>query len=153
MLYGLSGSCKSLAVIPINAISSARHHIADAGFIARATCTAALALVAMFVHTPAHAAGSDEPALNPAPSQGYEFTVTLADAPGPFNVVTAGAQYHAENYLRCGKIIRLAGTISRVTSHQEIKLTKYPRRPIEASSTPTNSLMKAITGATFVAGS
>ncbi|QYM73213.1 hypothetical protein K1X45_01830 [Pseudochrobactrum sp. Wa41.01b-1] len=113
-----------MAVISINAISSARHHIADAGFIVRVTYAAALALVAVSVVTPAQAAGSDQPALNPAPSQGYEFTVTLAEAPGPFKVVTAGAQYDAENYARCGKLIPLAGTISRATSHQEIKLTK-----------------------------
>ena len=117
---------ENLAVNPINAISSTRHHIVDTRSSVRAACTTALAMVAMSVFTPTQAADSNQPLrkLNPAPSQGYEFTVTLADAPGPFTVIAAGAQYDAKNYSRCGKIIRLAGVIPRVSSFEEIKLTK-----------------------------
>lgn len=42
-------------------------------------------------------AGSAKAHLNPHPKERYELTFTIHDAPGPFDSVTAGAQYEVGN--------------------------------------------------------
>lgn len=58
------------------------------------------------------------------PMQGYRIHMTIHDAPGPFGIVRAYAQYDVENNNDCGPIHPMTGTASRMTRLEPFALTK-----------------------------
>lgn len=62
--------------------------------------------------------------LNPAPKEAIRFTWKVEGAPGPFAKVTSSAQYDVINEDECGYIHPVAGTAGRMTTSEEVVLTR-----------------------------
>lgn len=62
--------------------------------------------------------------LNPGPRKAIQFTLKVHNAPGPFAVVEAVAQYDVTNEDQCGHIEPATGTGSRITSQEDVVLRK-----------------------------
>lgn len=62
--------------------------------------------------------------LNPSPTEAYTITVVLKDAPGPFDQVDAAVQYDVTNPGECGELNRLSGAIPRISSSENLPLTR-----------------------------
>lgn len=62
--------------------------------------------------------------LNPAPARGVELVVTVADAPGTFQVIKGVAQYDVTNEAQCGHINEATGTPARITSMEPFELKR-----------------------------
>lgn len=62
--------------------------------------------------------------LNPNPKRGYGFVVTIENAPGPFEFAKGSAQYDVSNDDQCGHMNEWAGVSERITSHEDVALTK-----------------------------
>lgn len=62
--------------------------------------------------------------LNPTPKRGYGIVVTIENAPGPFVSVSGGAQYDVSNEGQCGHVNESTGVAERITSHEDVPLTK-----------------------------
>ncbi|MDO5611552.1 MAG: hypothetical protein Q4G62_12420 [Pseudomonadota bacterium] len=62
--------------------------------------------------------------LNPAPKQAYEITLTIDNAPGPFEVVRGSAQFDVTNEGDCGYIDPISGALHRITRLEPFVLNK-----------------------------
>ena len=62
--------------------------------------------------------------VRPRPQQAYRIVMTIENAPGPFGMVEGSAQYDVVNYHECGKINRVAGVASRITTNLPIHWEK-----------------------------
>lgn len=62
--------------------------------------------------------------VRPRPQQAYRIVMTIENAPGPFGMVEGSAQYDVVNYHECGKINRVAGVASRITTNPPIHWEK-----------------------------
>lgn len=62
--------------------------------------------------------------LNPAPKQAYEITLTIDNAPGPFEVVRGSAQFDVTNEGDCGYIAPISGVLHRITRLEPFVLNK-----------------------------
>jgi hypothetical protein len=60
----------------------------------------------------------------PNPKDAYRIVMTIENAPGPFAFVEGAAQYDVTNDNECGRINRVAGTISRITTNPPIQWEK-----------------------------
>ena len=61
--------------------------------------------------------------LNPSPMQGYRIRLTIQDAPGPFVLTDATAQYDVVNEVRCGEDSPHGG-VYRMTSNELLDIKK-----------------------------
>ena len=71
-----------------------------------------------------HEQGRGLARLNPSPKRAYTLVVTVKDAPGTFEAMTATAQYDVINENECGHINRSSGTAERITSNETFVLEK-----------------------------
>ena len=62
--------------------------------------------------------------LNPNPTKAYWLTLRISNAPGEFKYVKAGAQYDVVNESECGSVHPVTGTPSRITSQEDVALTR-----------------------------
>ena len=62
--------------------------------------------------------------LNPNPTRAYRITLRINNAPGEFKYVKGGAQYDVVNEDECGSIHPKSGTASRITSQEDVQLTR-----------------------------
>lgn len=62
--------------------------------------------------------------LNPAPQRALDLVVTVADAPGPLQVIKGTAQYDVSNEAECGHINEATGTPARITSMEPFELRR-----------------------------
>jgi len=74
--------------------------------------------------SPANADKPVELKIRPRPQQAYRIVMTIENAPGPFGLIEGSAQYDVVNYHECGKINRVAGVASRVTTNPPIQWEK-----------------------------
>ena len=72
----------------------------------------------------AAAAGAPQRKLNSNPTKAYEIRMTLANAPGGFELINAAAQFDVQNPGECGNIDPVIGAIPRITSNEPITLKK-----------------------------
>lgn len=68
--------------------------------------------------------GRAEARLNPQPRQGYGLVFEMENAPGPFAMVEAGAQYDVVNSDECGYLNDAAGVIPRISRNVGIPLVR-----------------------------
>lgn len=61
---------------------------------------------------------------NASPKQGVDFTWKLHDAPGPFQDITASAQYDVINEEECGYKHPMTGTAMRMTTSRVVDLSE-----------------------------
>ncbi|MDO5611554.1 MAG: hypothetical protein Q4G62_12430 [Pseudomonadota bacterium] len=71
-----------------------------------------------------HALDRGAAKLNPAPKQAYEITLTIDNAPGPFEVVRGSAQFDVTNEGDCGYIDPISGALHRITRLEPFVLNK-----------------------------
>lgn len=62
--------------------------------------------------------------LNPSPKRAFEFRVVLDNAPGPFAVVEATAQFDVGNAAQCGRLDPISGAVPTIASHEPFALTR-----------------------------
>lgn len=62
--------------------------------------------------------------LNPHPKRAYRITLRINNAPGEFKYVKGGAQYDVVNEDECGSVHPMTGTASRITSQEDVALTR-----------------------------
>ncbi len=136
------GEDQGLAVHPLQSAleGDQRHPRRRPAIRAFAALRLSLAALALFGALTVAEAKPPKIRVNPNSQQSVDVTVVFANAPGPFEYIEGSALYSAENYLECGRVVRLAGTITRVSASQDVRLTKIAENTYRGTIIPDRLL-------------